>query len=368
MKSKKKVSLVLAIVVIILVSLLFLMKFKENVYIGNENLSRLNNAHKDEKNEGELRQKFAVLYSSPFQKGSEILVLNSKERENYFIKDSIGLGGIEVDDRKNFWLNGTESISLLSYNPSKDVLKDHKAKDMTNYFTFDNDIKIVVYKDKEDMFSSQLDVEYKEKKVIQQTVKGYIRVAESDGKYVYAFADLVDKGETSSLYVFDLASGKLIKQLNMKYKFANDIEFFRDNVIVGTKGRATVINSNNFGVSYLPPINEEYETSKLLKVSEERLLITSSSKSEDSGINILELDKDLQVKNEKNLKFPYVEAFVKNDKLYVIGPLDDGSGGSGIIGEFNINKDYKKTAQLEIPKPRNHDLWIAGVEILPENF
>lgn len=144
------------------------MKFKENVYIGNENLSRLNNAHKDEKNEGELRQKFAVLYSSPFQKGSEILVLNSKERENYFIKDSIGLGGIEVDDRKNFWLNGTESISLLSYNPSKDVLKDHKAKDMTNYFTFDNDIKIVVYKDKEDMFSSQLDVEYKEKRLFNK--------------------------------------------------------------------------------------------------------------------------------------------------------------------------------------------------------
>lgn len=284
------------------------------------------------------------------------------------MKKAIGLGGIKLDDEKNFWLNGTESSSLFSYDPNKHMLTDHKAKDTTNYFTFNNRIKIVAYKYSKDLFASQLDVEYKGKKVIEKIVKGYIRVAESDGRYVYAFADLVDKGEKSSLYVFDLASGKLIKEINMKYHFADDIEFFRDRIVIGTKTKVTVMNPANFDISYYPPINEEYETSRLLKVSEEKLLILSSDKSEDSGSNILELNKDLHIKHQKNLKFPYVEAFVRNNKLYIIGSLDHGSGSSGIIGEFDMEEDYKKVAQLMIPYAKNRDLWITGVEILPKDF
>ncbi|GLY11925.1 hypothetical protein [Pseudobacillus badius] len=97
-------------------------------------------------------------------------------------------------------------------------------------------------------------------------------------------------------------------------------------------------------------------------------MILSSSKSEDSGLNILEWDKDLQIKHQKNLKFPYVEAFVRNNKLYTIGSLDHGSGNSGTIGEFDIKKDYKKVAQLMIPYAKNRDLWIAGGEMLPKDF
>lgn len=318
----------------------------------------------NEKNLGTIEQKFAVLYSSPFNKGSEILVLNSENQIRYSLDDLMGLGGIKEDPNKHFWLNGTETSSLFSYDPAEDTLKNEKALHMTNYFDYSNETRIVVFKDSEDALKNQLIVEYKDKEVINETLQGYVSVAKSDGKYVYAFADLTNSDQSSGVYIFDLKTGEMVRKVEIGQQFAETVEFIEGNAIFSTKEKLTIINQTTFDVSYVAVPAQGYELTAVIKASEEKLLATFAH--DELGMMVTELNEDLEIQGSYKLKFPYVEAFVKENALYVLGPIENGKGYSGILGQFNLNKNYEKEAQLLIPDSENEEIGISAIEILTE--
>lgn len=308
-------------------------------------------------NSGEISQKFAILFSSPFEENGEILIMNGNTHEKLSLKGTIGLGGIDQGDENELWLNGTESKSLYSIDTDTGKLVDQNAKEYTNYLIYENETKIIAYKDK-NIDYSQLEVEYKGNVIISERIKGYLRVVKADKNYVYAFADLVDDKESSALYIYNLDKGELENTLPMKYKFANDIAFFQGKVLLTTKGKLTVFDPNNSELSYLGNKGEDFEANQILKINEEKVIVTYSHL--HFGTTVVELDKDLKIIREKNLNFPYAKAFLKDKSLYIASAINNDKN-VGIIGKFSV-KDYHKTGQIVIPKVGN--LPIAGAEIL----
>lgn len=318
----------------------------------------------NEKNLGEIEQKFAVLYSSPFYKGSEILILNSENQLQYDLDNLMGLGSITEDPYKHLWLNGTETKSLFSYNPSDGTLKDEKALHLTNYFDYSDETKVVVFKDPEDALKNQLIVEHENKEVINETLQGYVSIAKSDGKYVYAFADLASSNQSSEVYIFDLKTGEMVRKVEIAQQFAETMEFIGGNAVFSTKDKLTVINQNTFDVSYIDVPSQDYEVAAVIKASEDKLLATFSH--DELGMLVTELNSDLKIQESYKVEFPYVEAFVKENALYILGPIENDKGYSGILGKFNLNKNYEKEAQLLIPDPKNKEIGISAIEILAE--
>lgn len=318
----------------------------------------------NEKNLGVIEQNFAILYSSPFYKGSEILILNSENQLQYTFDDLMGLGGITEDPYKHLWLNGIESKSLFSYNPSDGTLKDEKALQLTNYFDYSDETKVVIFKDPEDALKNQLIVQYENKEIINETLQGYVSIAKSDGKYVYAFADFASSDQSSGVYIFDLKTGEMVRKVEIAQQFAETMEFFGGNAVFSTKGKLTVINQDTLEVSYIEVPSQGYEVAAVIKASEDKLLATFAH--DELGMLITELNRDLKVQENYKVKFPYVEAFVKGNALYVLGPIENDKGYSGILGKFNLNNNYEKEAQLLIPDPQNEEIGITAIEILSD--
>lgn len=315
--------------------------------------------YKNAKNIGKLKENFAVLFSSPFLEGGEVKI-SKKGTFSYKIplEKTRGLGGIK-QYHNELWINGTEDKALYSIDLDTKEVVNKEAKNFTNFMGVNGEDKIIVYKEK-DVNYNRLVVERPNKKNISKRLRGFLRIAETDSKYVYAFADLVDKNESSALYVLDKKNGDLVKKLNMPYKYADDIEFFQGKVLLTTKEKITIINPDNWDISFQQALTLPYDPIQFLKATEKEIYLTYSHPL--LGIEIVKMNEKLETVEKKTLNFPYQESFIKNNKLYVLSYIESKQN-SGIIGVFNLG-NYRKEAQLLIPKSQHNELPITGVEMI----
>ncbi|AZJ44111.1 hypothetical protein [Bacillus velezensis] len=282
--------------------------------------------------------KIFFIYSNPLIKKS-VLISTSQGEE--FNKRYLKVPDIPYIQKKT---PSSNDIVLLAehepyyYTLKNNTIKEHKLSNPFAFWYQGEDISVKAYN--VDTNGNELKVNDKKfNKKYSLTLPSLVTMGESDNRYIYVIQGM-------SMYVIDRNTEEIIKTIGLA-SYGDLFDHSEKYVVASSEHELTVIEKGSWKSKFIkyPDDLEQADTVYYDKKSG-KFYVTYINKSGYAGL--LEYSKDFSFK-KFDLKFPYMNAKFKDQKLYVISQEENKKGVGGYMGIFDI-RTKKKLDEFDLPE------------------
>ncbi|SEN67791.1 hypothetical protein [Lihuaxuella thermophila] len=317
---------------------------------GEMQVNSIENEFLNAKNEGVIKEKIGIIYSHPFDKKTDLLVIKNQQE---IFSQSYDIDGItEIHPKKQGIVLVSEEFNFHEYelNRKFELINKKKVRSPFSFYHSDDEIEIRSFNI--DVKKNIVDInDLKKKKTYQVTLPPLLIQAEYDDNFVYVFCDYIEK-QSSYLYLIDRNQGKLVKTIPIAFNHANDLLIFNNKLIMTTKEKLSILDIKTHKLIYLDYPSNNITTDKLYE-KDQKLYMSYYDDYVSAGT--LVYDANLNLLHNKKLHFPYELASFNNGKLFILTQLHskDPKRFGGIIASFRL-EDFKKEGQMILPKKKWH--------------
>lgn len=171
------------------------------------------------------------------------------------------------------------------------------------------------------------------------TLPSLVTMGASDDKYIYVIQGM-------SIYVIDRKTEEIIKTLGLA-SYADLFDHSDNYIVASSDHELTIIEKGSWKSKFLkyPDDLDQADTVHYDEKSE-KFYVTYINKSGNAGL--LEINKDFSFEKFE-LKFPYMNAKFKDQKLYIVSQEENKKGIGGYMGIFDI-RTKKKLNEFNLPE------------------
>ncbi|MGO0713187.1 phage receptor protein (YeeG) [Bacillus subtilis subsp. subtilis] len=315
--------ILIGIVAVLLINIFFIDKGEHSV-----------NASKIDPTE----DKIFFIYSNPFIKKSALISTSQGEKFN---KRYFKVPDIPYIQKKAY---SSDDIVLLAehepyyYTLNNNKIKEHKLSNPFAFWYEGENVSVKAYN--VDTNGNELKIKDKQfNKKYSLTLPSLVTMGANDGKYIYVI-------QSMSIYVIDRKTEEIIKTLGLA-SYADLFDHSDNYIVASSDHELTVIEKGSWKSKFLK-YPDDLEQADAVHYDEKsgKFYVTYINKSGNAGL--LEINKDFSVE-KFDLKFPYMNAKFKDQKLYVISQEENKKGIGGYMGIFDI-RTKKKLKEFNLPE------------------
>ncbi|MBL4978732.1 hypothetical protein [Bacillus halotolerans] len=315
----------IGVVVILLINIFFINKGEHSV-----SSSKIDAAE----------DKIFFIYSNPFIKKSALISTSQGEKFN---KRYFKVPDIPYIQKK---AHSSDDIVLLAehepyyYTLNKDTIKKHKLSNPIAFWYQGQNVSVKAYN--VDTNGNELKVKDKKfNKKYSLTLPSLVTMGESDDKYIYVIQGM-------SIYVIDRKTEEIIKTLGLA-SYGDLFDHSEKHILASSEHKLTVIEKESWKSKFLKyPDDLEQADAVHYDKKSGKFFVTYINKSGNACL--LEYNKDFTFK-KFDLKFPYMSAKFKDQKLYIISQEENKKGIGGYMGIFDI-RTKKKLNEFNLPEEK----------------
>ncbi|WP_258729261.1 hypothetical protein [Bacillus atrophaeus] len=282
--------------------------------------------------------KIFFIYSNPFIKKSALISTSHGEKFN---KRYFKVPDIPYIQKKS---HSSDDIVLLAehepyyYTLNNNTIKQHKLSNPFAFWYQGENVSVKAYN--VDTNGNELKVKDKKfNKKYSLTLPSLVTMGASDDKYIYVIQGM-------SIYVIDRKTEEIIKTLGLA-SYGDLFDQSEKYIVASSDHELTVIEKGSWKSKFLKyPDDLDQADAVHYDEKSEKFYVTYINKSGNAGL--LEINKDFSFEKFE-LKFPYMNAKFKDQKLYVIAQEENKKGIGGYMGIFDI-RTKKKLNEFNLPE------------------
>ncbi|MGA8943188.1 MAG: hypothetical protein WB502_10785 [Thermoactinomyces sp.] len=285
-----------------------------------------------------------VIYTDSLKEDSQFVLLDNAGQiiDSHRIMET-GIFQISEKGNGNLLLPVTFGESFIHISADGEVSKEETLA-FPLHTREKNEIRTTTYNTH--LEYGTLKIRYKEQEKSIR-LNGFLRVVDFDDRYAYVFATVIQE-KRPVLYIIELKTGKLVREINLAIDQANDLGIMEDKIIVSSveedNNKIAVISKKNWQQRYisLPHLQPEF-----LYEADGKIIVTHRLQGE---VTVLD-GKTFRILQTSRLPQPIFKARLLKDKLYVLSQLNNRKT-AGFIGIYDIHT-WKQEEKILLPKIRN---------------
>ncbi|MDR4435312.1 hypothetical protein [Bacillus tequilensis] len=285
-----------------------------------------------------IEDKIFFIYSNPLIKKSALISTSQGEKFNkrYFNVPDIPYIQKKADSSDDIVLLAEHEPYYYTLNNNK--IKEHRLSNPFAFWYEGKNVSVKAYN--VDTNGNELKIKDKQfNKKYSLTLPSLVTMGANDGKYIYVI-------QSMSIYVIDRKTEEIIKNLGLA-SYADLFDHSEKHIVASSEHELTVIEKESWKSKFLK-YPDDLEQADAVHYDEKsgKFYVTYINKSGNAGL--LEINKDFSFEIY-DLKFPYMNAQFKDQKLYVISQEENKKGIGGYMGIFDI-RTKKKLKEFNLPE------------------